>query len=70
LFAPATTPQPIIDRLHQATVKVLQTPDIQKRFKEMGGIPGGNSPTEFNTFVQTEIANWRQTVEAAKLTQE
>jgi tripartite-type tricarboxylate transporter receptor subunit TctC len=70
LFAPATTPQPIIDRLQQATVKVLQTPDIQKRFKEMGGIPGGNSPTEFNAFVQTEIANWRQTVEAAKLTQE
>ncbi|MEI7570803.1 MAG: tripartite tricarboxylate transporter substrate-binding protein, partial [Alcaligenaceae bacterium] len=70
LFAPTTTPQPIIDRLQQATSKVLQTSDIQKRFKEMGGIPGGNSPTEFNAFVQTEIANWRQTVQAAKLTQE
>ena len=70
LFAPATTPQSIIDRLQQATTKVLQAPDIQKRFKEMGGLAGGNSPTEFNAFVQTEINNWRKTVEAAKLTQE
>jgi tripartite-type tricarboxylate transporter receptor subunit TctC len=36
----------------------------------MGGIAGGNSPAEFNTFVRAEIANWKQTVEAAKLSLE
>jgi tripartite-type tricarboxylate transporter receptor subunit TctC len=36
----------------------------------MGGVAGGNSPAEFNTFVRTEIANWKQTVEAAKLSLE
>jgi tripartite-type tricarboxylate transporter receptor subunit TctC len=70
LFAPAATPQAIINRLQQATVKVLNTADIQNRFKEMGGVAGGNSPAEFNTFVRTEIANWKQTVEAAKLSLE
>ena len=70
LFAPAAPPQAIINRLQQATVKVLNTADIQNRFKEMGGIAGGNSPAEFNTFVGAEIANWKQTVEAAKLSLE
>ena len=70
LFAPAATPQEIVNRLQQATAKVLANADIEKRFREMGGIAGGNSPSEFNQFVQTEIANWKQTVEAANLTQE
>jgi tripartite-type tricarboxylate transporter receptor subunit TctC len=70
LFAPAATPSAIVDRLQQATAKVLSTADIQNRFKEMGGITGGNSPAEFNAFVRSEIANWKQTVEAANLSQE
>ena len=70
LFAPAATPQAIVERLQLATAKVLNTADIQSRFKEMGGVAGGNSPAEFNAFVRSEIANWKQTVEAAKLTQE
>jgi tripartite-type tricarboxylate transporter receptor subunit TctC len=70
LFAPAATPQAIVNRLQQATAKVLNTADIQSRFKEMGGIAGGNSPAEFTTFVRAEIANWKQTVETAKLSLE
>jgi tripartite-type tricarboxylate transporter receptor subunit TctC len=70
LFAPAATPQAIVNRLQQATVKVLNTADIQNRFKEMGGVAGGNSPAEFNTFVRSEISNWKKTIEAAKLSLE
>jgi uncharacterized membrane protein YfcA len=36
----------------------------------LGGIAGGNSSAEFNTFVRAEIANWKQTVETAKLSLE
>ena len=70
LFAPAATPQALVDRLQLATAKVLNTADIQKRFKEMGGVAGGNSPADFNAFVRSEIANWKRTVEAANLAQE
>ena len=70
LFAPAATPTEIVDRIQRATTLVLQTSDIQKRFKEMGGIAGGNTPKEFNAFIETEISNWKQIVEAAKLAQE
>ena len=70
LVAPAATPKAIVDRLQQATAKVLSSPDIQARFKDMGGVAGGNSPTDFNAFVRSEISNWKQTVEAAKLSLE
>ncbi|HPU50248.1 MAG TPA: tripartite tricarboxylate transporter substrate binding protein [Burkholderiaceae bacterium] len=67
LFAPAGTPQPVIDRLHQAASTVLATAEIQKRFADMGGQAGGNSPAEFGAFVRQQRLDWKQIVDAAKL---
>ena len=60
----------IVTKLQQATKKVLEMPDIQQRFAEMGGIPGGNTPAEFGAFMEKEQASWRKIVEAAKLSLE
>ena len=65
--APAGTPPDIINKIQQATKKVLAMPDIQKRFAEMGGVPGGNTPAEFGAFMDKERESWRKIVEAAKL---
>lgn len=65
--APAGTPPAIINKIQQATKKVLEMPDIQKRFAEMGGVPGGNTPAEFGAFMDKERESWRKIVEAAKL---
>ena len=68
--APAGTPPEIVNKIQQATKKVLATPEIQKRFAEMGGIPGGNTPAEFGAFMDKERESWRKIVEAAKLQME
>ena len=68
LFAPAGTPQDIVDKIQQATKKVLETPAIRDRFIEMGGTPGGNTPAQFAAFVDRERENWKKTVDAANLT--
>ena len=68
--APAGTPPDIINKLHQATKKVLAMPDIQKRFATMGGVPGGNTPAEIGAFMDKERESWRKIVEAAKLQME
>lgn len=65
--APAGTPPAIVDKIQQATKKVLAMPEIQKRFAEMGGVPGGGSPAEFGAFMDKERESWRKIVEAAKL---
>ncbi len=67
LFAPAGTPQPVLERLQQATSTILATPEIRKRFAEMGGQAGGNSSAEFGAFVKQQQADWKQIVEAANL---
>lgn len=65
--APAGTPPEIVNKIQQATKKVLESPDIQKRFAEMGGVPGGNTPAQFGAFMDQERESWRKIVEAAKL---
>ncbi|MFT3800607.1 MAG: tripartite tricarboxylate transporter substrate binding protein [Burkholderiaceae bacterium] len=67
LFAPAGTPQPVLERLQQAASTILQTPEIRKRFAEMGGQAGGNSSAEFAAFVKQQQADWKEIVETAKL---
>ncbi len=68
--APAGTPAEIVNKIQQATKKVLDTPEIQQRFAEMGGTPGGGTPAEFGAFMDKEQASWRKIVEAAKLSME
>jgi tripartite-type tricarboxylate transporter receptor subunit TctC len=42
LMAPATTPQPVVDRLHAEVQKALQAPEVRERMSSVGGevIPG------------------------------
>ena len=70
LAAPAGTPKAIVDKIYLATKKVLASPEVQKRFAEMGGIPGGNTPAEFGAMIDKERESWRKIVEAAKLQME
>jgi tripartite-type tricarboxylate transporter receptor subunit TctC len=70
LFAPAGTPPDIVNKIQQATSKVLETPEIRSRFVEMGGTPGGNTPAEFAAFVSKERESWKKIVETANLSME
>ncbi len=67
LFAPAKTPAPIVARLHQATVAVLQQPETRRKLEELGAEVVGNSPIEFGNMVRSEIARWARVVREAKV---
>jgi tripartite-type tricarboxylate transporter receptor subunit TctC len=57
-FAPARTPQAILDRLHREVAKVVHLPDVKQRFEAEGATPSGSSPSEFAAFYRTEAAKW------------
>lgn len=57
-FAPAKTPQPIIERLHQEVAKAVHLPDVKERFEAEGATPAGTSPAEFAAFYRAEAAKW------------
>jgi len=62
LFAPAKTPQAILDRLHREVVKALAAPDIKQRFADEGADPVGSSPAEFAAFYRVEAEKWGDVV--------
>ena len=59
LLAPAGTPQPIIDEIHDAVVKVLDMADVQAFFKARGHLPIGSTPSEYGDFLLTQTDQWR-----------
>jgi tripartite-type tricarboxylate transporter receptor subunit TctC len=59
LFAPARTPTPVVQAINAEMAALLDAPDTERRFAELGGAPLRGSPQEFGAFVQAEIAKWR-----------
>lgn len=55
LFAPANTPREIITRLHTEVVKVLRSPEAQKRLTDLGLETGGIPPEELTALLRSEI---------------
>ena len=58
LFAPRSTPAPILARLHEATVAALGQPEIRDKLREQGAEVVGNSPAELAAYVTAEIPKW------------
>jgi tripartite-type tricarboxylate transporter receptor subunit TctC len=56
LFLPAKTPRNIVDKLHGATVKALQTPKVRDKLAALGCEPMPMTPVEFDAHVEKEIA--------------
>lgn len=58
VLAPAKTPQPIINRLHDEIVKILKSPEMKKRLASLGLDPVASTPAEFQKFIQSENVKW------------
>ena len=58
LFAPAGTPQPIVERLYEATVAALALPDLRDKLREQGAEVVANKPAELAAYVTAEIPKW------------
>lgn len=67
MVAPAGTPAPIIQKLHDAMVQSLAEPTVIKRFEEMGVNSRDMSPAEFQQFILREEEMWGNTVKTAKI---
>ena len=59
IFAPAGTPRDIVLRLNAEIGKALSSPDLKKRFDDMGLVAKASSPEEFGTFLFAEMARWK-----------
>lgn len=65
MLAPAKTPQPIIDRLHVESVRIIESAEVKKLFLRRGMEAEGNTPKEFAATIREEVDKWKKLVKAA-----
>ncbi|MDP3760967.1 MAG: tripartite tricarboxylate transporter substrate binding protein [Ramlibacter sp.] len=62
VFAPAGTPDDVVNRINAAIRQVLQDPAVRKTLADQGSTPVGNSPAEFKKVLASEIEKWGKLV--------
>jgi len=63
----AQTPAPIVARLNEAIVKIINAPNVANRIAGMGLIAKSSTPEQARAMLSAEIARWRVVVDAAKI---
>lgn len=58
VFAPAGTPPPIVDRLHEEISNALTDPEIKGKLEALGNEVSGIGPVAFGAYVKTEVTRW------------
>lgn len=67
LFAPKGTPNDVVQKIYEAARSAMETPAVRQRFENLGGVVGGNSPAQFESFVKSQRELWAGTVKAANI---
>jgi tripartite-type tricarboxylate transporter receptor subunit TctC len=67
IFLPAGTPQPLIDKLHTAVDTTVRSPEVAKRFAELGADAQFGTPQEFAAYVAADLAKWTNLAKSAGL---
>jgi tripartite-type tricarboxylate transporter receptor subunit TctC len=65
IVAPAGTPQPIVEKLHDTIAGLLDSPDTKKFLDNEGAAPAHMSSAEFGKFIEAEVAKWGPVVKQA-----
>ncbi|BDU52335.1 tripartite tricarboxylate transporter substrate binding protein [Limnohabitans sp. INBF002] len=70
LFAPAGTPDAVLQKLNAAVTQAIKDPDLAKRLQDQGGEPAPMSTQQFRDFIKTESVQFQRIVETANITAE
>ena len=70
LFAPAKTPDAIVSRLNQETVRALGSAELRKALANSGIEVVASSPGELQAMIKAEIAKWGKVIRDAGIKEE
>jgi tripartite-type tricarboxylate transporter receptor subunit TctC len=62
VFAPAGTPMEIITKLNTEIVKIMRSPEMKERLRELDIEPIGSTPDQLAAFMKAEMAKWSRAV--------
>lgn len=65
LVAPAGTPRDVVQKLNQAFVAALNSPEAKTRFSGLMAEPVATTPDEFGNFMRAELAKYEKVVKSS-----
>jgi tripartite-type tricarboxylate transporter receptor subunit TctC len=66
-MAPAGTPKPIVDKLHDEITKILRRPDIKQAWEKTGATPLVMTQAEFKSFMDAQVAKWAEVIKTNRI---
>ena len=67
IYLPAGAPTVLVERLHDAVDATIRSPEVARRFAELGADPQFGSPAEFAAYVAADLAKWSRLAQEAGL---
>jgi tripartite-type tricarboxylate transporter receptor subunit TctC len=64
IFAPAGTPEPVVEKVSAALQKALDTPEVKSRIAQLGGDFQKGGPKAAQDFILAQMAIWSKLVKA------
>jgi tripartite-type tricarboxylate transporter receptor subunit TctC len=65
VLGPRGMARPVVMKLNQEIVAVLNIPDVKEKLQNEGAEPVGNTPEQFGAFIVSEIVKWGKVFKAA-----
>lgn len=65
VFAPAGTPQEVLDKLYGEISTAMQSDEMQAFFRDRGFLVEGRTPADSQTYVEEQVEMWTGVVDAA-----
>ena len=67
LVAPAGTPPQVVNKLNGALRKIIDSPEVQARFKNVGFEGFSSTPEELGDFIKAQLALWGKMIKDANI---
>jgi tripartite-type tricarboxylate transporter receptor subunit TctC len=70
IVAPAGTPDPIVRKLQDILIRMVQKPDVRDRFATIGVEPVGSTSEEFAKAIKEDTERWAEVAKRANIEKE
>ncbi len=67
VMVPANTPRAVVNKLNVEINRILKLPEFREQLAKVGAETVGNSPEEFQAYLQAETEKWARVAKAASI---
>ncbi len=67
LMAPIGTPQSVIERIQNETIRLIQLPEVAERFRQSGLEPEGTTAVAFDARIRSDLKQWQDLARTNKI---